>query len=195
MTISEYELKILDFIAAHSGPGWLDMLMITASSLMKVGILWIILGMIFLLAGRTPARKRLGAGILAALLFSLILCNGVLKMSVGRVRPFVLNPSAELLVAPQLDPSFPSGHASASFAAAFVMLRSGAKGRWLSLAFAVLVGISRLYLYQHYPTDVIAGAAVGLLSGALSLRVMPALLAAAQKHGWPLLGNLREETE
>lgn len=85
-----------------------------------------------------------------------------------RPRPFATHEAAtHLLSAPSPDPSFPSDHAAAAFAIAFCVF---AFSRWAGagfLAAATLIGLSRLALGQHYPSDVVAGMAVGFASAML----------------------------
>ena len=66
---------------------------------------------------------------------------------------------------PSHDPSFPSDHATAAFAIAFGILFVARRTGWLFLAWAALIGISRVLAGMHYPTDVLAGAVVGLAAG------------------------------
>ena len=133
------------------------------------GAIWILLAAVFLLLGKREGSK--GIQILLALLLSLLFCNLILKSAVGRIRPFVFNPAVELLVPPPMDPSFPSGHTSASFAAATVLLATKWKGRWVALGLAVLIAFSRLYLYVHFPSDVVGGMGVGILCGLLAVTI------------------------
>ena len=80
----------------------------------------------------------------------------------GEQPAFVLTP----LVAKPIDYSFPSGHTGSSFAAACAMYRSLPKWAGISLLLlAVLIGLSRLYVGVHYPSDVLAGMLTGILSG------------------------------
>ena len=93
-----------------------------------------------------------------------VLCNGILKNLVGRIRPFDVNTSIQLLVARPHDYSFPSGHTAASFAAAVILFLQLPKKYGIpALILAVLISFSRLYLGVHYPTDVLAGAVSGTL--------------------------------
>jgi len=91
-----------------------------------------------------------------------------LKPLVGRVRPCTVNPAVELLVACPTDASFPSGHTASSFAAVGALRAAGSR-LWLpGLALAVLIAVSRLYLYVHWPTDVLFGALLGWALGYLA---------------------------
>lgn len=82
---------------------------------------------------------------------------------VARTRPYDLL-GYEILVRRLGDYSFPSGHTSASFAAATAIY--AIDRRWGAAAYvlAALIGFSRLYLGVHFPTDVLAGAVVGILA-------------------------------
>ena len=69
--------------------------------------------------------------------------------------------------------SFPSGHTAVSFAAVAALFFSGEKKLWkISLVAAVLIAFSRLYLYVHYPTDILGGIVVGILAGYIGYRVV-----------------------
>ena len=87
-----------------------------------------------------------------------------LKNIFGRVRPYEVIAGLELIVAKADDPSFPSGHTSASFASSVAMLLAAEKKQRIYAAFGVvyafIVAFSRLYVGIHYPTDVIAAALI-----------------------------------
>lgn len=107
---------------------------------------------------RLPATPLLaGAALLAA-----SLASGALKDAVGRLRPPLAHDSLTALVTLPADSSFPSGHATSAFAAAGVVAALHPRLRAPVLALAALIGLSRVYLGVHYPTDVVAGAALGL---------------------------------
>lgn len=163
------ELEVLDWIAQHLRTDFLDSVMPWISRLADSGGIWLLAGVLLLTLNRK--QRRVGGQVLLSMLFSLLFCNLILKNAVGRLRPFVLNPMAELLIAAPGDASFPSGHSSVSFAAAAVLMHSGIKGRWAALVLAALIAFSRLYLYVHFPSDVLAGAALGIVCGLLSCKI------------------------
>ena len=106
------------------------------------------------------------AGILSllALLGSLCVTNFLLKNYVARVRPYEVVRGLQCLIPAQKDWSFPSGHASASFASAVVIYKSCHRGIGVpALIFAFAISLSRLYVGVHYPSDVIAGMIIGTL--------------------------------
>ena len=102
-----------------------------------------------------------------ALALDLVVCNLFLKPLIARPRPCDMNTAMDYLIARPHGWSFPSGHTAASFAAASALWFGGSR-LWIPCGIlAVLIALSRLYLYVHFPTDVLGGAAVGILCGAL----------------------------
>jgi undecaprenyl-diphosphatase len=95
----------------------------------------------------------------------------VLKPLIGRHRPPVDHPEIHALGSLPSDYSFPSGHACSAFAAAVVLMAFLPRLRWVLLTIATLVAVSRVWLGVHYPSDVIAGAALGAAIGFASLRL------------------------
>ena len=104
------------------------------------------------------------------LLVGAIVGNVFLKNMVARPRPCWLDPSVQLLIAVPKDYSFPSGHTLASVISATILtamkLNFAAAAIWL----AALIGFSRLYLYVHFPSDVLTAAVLGLGIGLLVVR-------------------------
>lgn len=90
--------------------------------------------------------------------------NQLILLLVDRIRPYDAGIS-HLLIAPSADPSFPSDHATATFAiaAAFLIHRMRRVGLWL-LAGAILVAVSRVYVGTHYFSDVLGGALTGIIA-------------------------------
>ncbi len=186
------ELGILDWIQTLHTP-FLDAFMSNFTKLGDAGILWILLTLVLLLI---PKTRKTGLVLMAALLVDVILCNGILKNLVARTRPFDVNTAISLLVARPRDFSFPSGHTAASFASVAALylvnknhLRLGAPARLTSvlwkaaLVAGCLLAFSRLYLYVHFPTDILGGIAVGILSGYLGYRIYAWLEARRKTQG------------
>lgn len=160
------ELRILDFIQTHfrTIPG--DYIMIFLSTLGNAGALWIVLTILLICMKKTRETGYLAAG---ALVTEAVLCNVCLKILIARQRPFDANPVVELLIAKPGDYSFPSGHTAAAFAVVTALFLAGNKKLgWIFGIVAAGIAYSRLYLYVHYPTDVLGGLIVGILSGVLA---------------------------
>ena len=157
------EFMILDAIQTLRTP-WLDGFMVFVSSLGNKGAVWIALAVVLL---AFPKYRRLGAVVACALVLDLVACNLVLKPLVARPRPCDINTALDYLIARPHGWSFPSGHTAASFAAASA-LWFGKSRLWIPCGiFGCADCVSRLYLYVHFPTDVLGGAVVGILCGAL----------------------------
>ena len=156
------ELAVLNWIQAHLRCGFLDAVLPVITRTADHGELWIILALV-LLAIRS--QRKYGAAVACGLVLDLVSCNLLLKPLVGRIRPFAVNTAVELLVKAPLDASFPSGHTAASFAAVFALKAAGSPLWKPALAVAVVIAFSRLYLYVHWPSDVLAGALLGAAVG------------------------------
>ena len=157
------EIQILDWIQTlHTQ--LLDELMLLITHLGDMGIFWILLTIVLLLI---PETRKSGVIVAVALCLDVIVCNGILKNVFARTRPFDVNEAVQLLIAAPKDFSFPSGHTGASFAAVAALYFAGEKKLWkASLVLAVLIAVSRMYLYVHYPTDILGGMLVGIAAGA-----------------------------
>ena len=140
------------------------------------GIGWILLALVLLIPRKT---RRMGAAMGVALAIGFVTGNLLLKNLVARTRPFLFDPSIELLIAPPHEFSFPSGHTLASFECAVAVFCYRRKWGVAALLFAVLIAFSRLYLQVHYPTDVLCGAILGSLIGYLAYRIVETI---AHKH-------------
>ncbi len=159
----EIEFAILDFIQEHMRNAVLDFLMPLITKLGDAGIFWILLAVVLLLFKKT---RKTGLILAAALLMDLLLCNILIKPLVARARPFEMNPSVSLLVKKPGDYSFPSGHTAASFASVTALFLAKEKRLWkLALLLACLLAFSRLYLYVHFPTDILGGIVFGIAAG------------------------------
>lgn len=162
--LMESELKILDWIQSIHTPAG-DVLMPFVSALGNAGIIWVLLAVILLIR---PKTRKSGIVLILALGFDVILCNLILKNVFCRIRPCDVNTAVQLLIPRPSDYSFPSGHTAAAFAAVSAMYFAGERKIWKpALVLAVLIAFSRMYLYVHYPTDILGGIAVGMLTGYL----------------------------
>ena len=162
-----FDLPILDWIQANLANPVLDFLMPWITLLGDAGIFWMICAGVMLF---TRKYRRIGIGMAIAMAMGLLVCNIILKPAVGRIRPYDFQlehygREIQLLIEKQHDFSFPSGHTIASFEACTVILLGSKKLGIPATLLAILIAFSRLYLYVHYPTDVIASIILGTLFG------------------------------
>lgn len=163
------ELGILNWIQANCRTGFLDAVLPFVSALCNHGEIWIALAVILLLIRR---YRWTGAVLALALILDGLCCNVILKPLIARVRPCDVNAAVTLLVSRPTDWSFPSGHTAASFAAVGALLTEKNRLWKPAFALAVLIAFSRLYLYLHWPSDVLAGASLGTTLGFAAGRLM-----------------------
>ena len=161
----EWEFAILDMLQEMHHPV-LTKIMAFVTMLGEAGWFWILLGVILLC---TKRFRKCGVAVLLALVLDFLLANVILKPLVARPRPCWINDTVELLVRVPKDYSFPSGHTMA-------LLLTEKKLGICSLVLAFLMGISRLYFYVHFPTDVLAGMVLGLLCGFAGVFLMKKLM-------------------
>lgn len=167
--LQNIDFSILDFIQSYIRCGFLDVIMPVITTLGNGGAIWIIIAISLAL---TKKYRKMGLTMGLALIFSLLIGNIMLKPAVARVRPFNINTSMELLIKAPVDFSFPSGHAMSSFAAATVIYCYNKKYGIGALILATLIAFSRLYLYVHFPSDVIVGTIIGVLLALAAVKIM-----------------------
>lgn len=172
-----FDLPVLDWIADKLWCPFLDAVMPVITVLGNGGLFWIAVAVALLLFQKT---RRTGVGMAFALLMGLVLCNLTLKPLCQRIRPYdyqmeVFGKLIPLIIDRPHDFSFPSGHTIASFEGAVVIWLNHKKWGIAALVLASLIAFSRLYLYVHYPTDVLTSVALGfglaLLGNRLSRRI------------------------
>lgn len=160
--ILSWDGKILLFIQDYLRFPWLTKIMKFITKLGDGGVVWIVLAAALLCKKR---QKKTGTAMAVALVIGYLITNLVLKNLVMRTRPYEVVEGLESVIGAAHDSSFPSGHTTSSIAAGFVMLTG--KNKYIGVmafALAILISFSRMYLGVHYPTDVLAGVAVGLFA-------------------------------
>ena len=123
------------------------------------------LGLVALfLAGPRLRRAAVSAGLSAGV--ALIVAH-FLAAAIDRHRPFVDHPLAHNFLAHASDPGFPSDHATGAFAIAFALVLRDRVIGIVALVLALLLSFGRVALGVHYPSDVFAGAVLGLMAALL----------------------------
>ena len=163
MLAESFDLPILDWIQSTMQCAFLDKVMPLITVLGDGGAFWIACAVLMILL-KKYRKAGLSAGL--ALIFGLLICNLYLKPTVARIRPYdyqeQLGIMINLLIDKEHSLSFPSGHTIASFEAATAILLRHKKLGAAVMVLAVLIAFSRMYLYVHYPTDVIASVFLGI---------------------------------
>lgn len=167
--ISNLDINILNFIRDNLSNPVMDKIMIFITTLGDKGIIWIIMGMILL---SMKKYRKVGFTLLIALLVNALIGEGILKNIVQRPRAFITYPDISIIINPPSSFSFPSGHTASSFAAATVLGYYFKKWNYLFYFFASLIAFSRLYLFVHYPSDVIVGIILGITCGLLTIKII-----------------------
>ena len=162
-TILQLDQNILLFIQEYIRHDWMDWFWKGITHLGDAGIFWILLTIVLLIPKKT---RKAGLCMAIALILDLLITNCLLKNLVARTRPYDVANFTDLIVKKPKDYSFPSGHTAASFAAvtALFMSRKKLLGA-ISCVIAILIAFSRMYLYVHFPTDIIGGIVVGVAAG------------------------------
>lgn len=160
--ITEIDFRVLDLIHDHLSCGFLDYIMPRLTTLGSGGFIWLVSAALMLMSRK---YRRNGAELLSGLAGCVVIGNLLLKNLVARSRPCWINDTVSLLIAVPTDYSFPSGHTMSSFAAAAVIMHTNKKWGIAAYILAFLIAFSRLYLYVHFPTDIIAGVLIGTLIG------------------------------
>lgn len=159
-----FEFSFLDWLQQFHNPV-LDALAIFFNYAGEHGEIWIVFTLILLLFRRT---RKAGAAMAIGLISYLIAGDFILKPLFARPRPCDVNQSVAILVTRPHGHSFPSGHTASAFAASFALWLQNRKLGTPALVLAAFIAFTRLYLYVHFPTDVLGGLVLGLALGAMA---------------------------
>uniref|UniRef100_UPI00405779AF phosphatase PAP2 family protein n=1 Tax=Agathobacter sp. TaxID=2021311 RepID=UPI00405779AF len=158
-----WEFSILYAIQELHSP-IMDAIMTFITRLGDEGILWIAIGIVCLFLKK---HRKMGWNVLLAMLCTFIVGNLFLKNVVARPRPCAVDTSIALLIPYPSEFSFPSGHSMNGMTAAVSLFLHNKKIGIPAIVLAVFIGFSRMYHFVHFPTDVLAGFAVGMTMAVL----------------------------
>lgn len=159
------ELNILHALQSLHNPV-LDRIMVTVFNTMvgSLGQLWVIVGIVLLVI---PKTRKCGLAVVISYLISLLIGNEWLKDLIARPRPCAVDDTVQLIVKKPGSFSCPSVHTYLAFSSATAIFYYFKKAGIGVYVFAALVGFSRMYFFVHYPTDVLFGAFLGVVTAVI----------------------------
>lgn len=162
----KFDLSILEFIHDNLQNCFFDEIMPLITSLGEYSLFWLILGFVLIIS-----KKYRKAGILTVLtvILTIIIDGAIIKNIVQRPRPFLQLATINMLITKPLDYSFPSVHTAAAVAACVILFKTIKKYSLPFIFLAILIAFSRLYLFAHYPSDVLGGVILGFVSSKIVL--------------------------
>ena len=129
--------------------------------------LWFVPGV----SAERALRQRVWLAVMTSVIAGLLLATLVTRLH-SDARPFVSRSETRLLVSHAADNGFPSEHATVSFAVAGTLIWWRRWIGFIAIFLASLVGFARVFVGVHWPSDIVAGAAIGLAAGALSAKTV-----------------------
>lgn len=188
-TFASFDYAILEFfhkLTETAAAPFFDVFFKFVTLLGEEGIFLIILSLILMLFKKT---RKAGAGMLLGIVIGALFTNLTIKKVVARPRPFASDIEAykqwwtAVGARQQSEYSFPSGHTTSAMAAMTgLFFTTNKKVSWTAFIFAILMGMSRLYLCVHYPSDVLGGLVVGFVAGFLSAVFVGLIYRNRDKH-------------
>lgn len=167
-TITNIDFTILNFIHKHLSCPFLDFLIPEISLFGNSGAIWILSAVIMLFFKK---YRKTGITVAAGLCTGVIIGNLLLKNLIARSRPCWINDTVNMLIAVPQDYSFPSGHTLSSFIAATIIMHTDKRLGTAAYILAAMIAFSRLYLYVHFPTDILGGVLLGIVIGIIMCKV------------------------
>lgn len=161
-SITALDLSILDFIHNTLSNSVMDLIMVCITYSIEYGAIAIL---VFIVMMCIKKMRKTGFAVMGATLSVLLFGELILKHIVCRPRPFVINGAIELIIKAPSGFSFPSSHTATCFAMATAIYLFHKRLGIIAYIYAALVAFSRMYLYVHYPSDVIGGIILGICCG------------------------------
>lgn len=154
--------SILQWIQANLQSGFMDTIMPMITALGNGGAIWIAAALALIC---TKKYRRQGVILLVGLAVGVLIGNVCLKHLIARPRPCWLDTSVQLLIQNPTDFSFPSGHTLSSVIGATILTMTNRRFGFVAIPLAAMIAFSRLYLYVHFPSDVLGAVFIGLIIG------------------------------
>ena len=167
--IAKFDNYILNIIKRYVHNKYLDIIMPITTVMGNLGVIWILIAIILIL---DKPYRVVGNSIILTLIISTIVGEGIIKHIVRRVRPCNKLENINAISLKPKSYSFPSGHTLSSFAAAEMLSMYFTEYKLLFMLIAFLIALSRLYLYVHYPTDVISGIIIGVICSKIIFTIL-----------------------
>ncbi len=177
--IQRFDLTAVRFVHEKMSNALLDFLMPVVTLFGEDGIFWICITLVLLCFNKT---RKAGFVMALSVILGFLIGNLTLKPLVARSRPYWIDNNVNLLVKGLSDYSFPSGHTLVCFECAVSLLMCKYKKAGVAaLVLGFAVAFSRVYLYVHYPTDVIAGVVLGSLFAYVSYKLVDGIYTRKKK--------------
>ncbi len=181
-TFANFDYALLEFFhKLNVGPlgDFFDFLLIAITKLGDDGIFLILLSLVLMVFKKT---RKVGTAMLGAIIIGALFTNISIKPIIARPRPYFdetgifhqwwLDAGAHT----ESEFSFPSGHTTSAMAAMTgLFFTTNKKVSWTAFIFAVVMGITRVYICVHYPSDILGGLLVGFLAGLISYIIINAI--------------------
>ncbi len=171
--IINMDFSILNFINTHFTCRFLDFLMPKITALGNGGAIWILASLALVC---TKKYRVNGVIMLIGLGVGALVGNIILKPLIARPRPCWINETVSLLISIPRDYSFPSGHTLSSVIGAVFLTVANRKFGFIAIPLAALIAFSRLYLYVHFPSDILAGSVLGIVIAYILWKILNPIL-------------------
>ncbi len=159
-SLTKLDWLILDGIRNRLSCRFLDAVMPKISMLGNGGVIWLLAATVLLFFD-----TKLGMRIFCGLGVGALICNLLLKPLIHRLRPCWLNDEVMPLITTPTDFSFPSGHTLSSAIAATILAFASPLYGWIAVPIAAAIAFSRMYLYVHFPSDILSASLIGSAIG------------------------------
>lgn len=164
--IQELDFMVLNYIRENLRSGFLDNIMPLVTMLGNMGIFWVAVALII---SAKAKYRRCSITMLIGMVAGVVIGNLIIKNIIQRDRPCWINEIENMLIANPQDFSFPSGHTMSSFIAATILVHYDKRLGIPSFGVAILIAFSRLYLYVHFPSDIVGGALLGIAIAGMTI--------------------------